>query len=179
MGRCTHGWLLLSGLLDAGSGSRVARGVHRRGDAIAGRDLARLRDDGAIGWLTGRVVGAGGTVLRLGDGRTVEVSWCTGSLPGTGWVDVPGALDGAGLPLHDRGASPVPGLHRTGLPWQTRVGSSIIDGVDRDARRAARRVRRGLLTRQPTVVVEPSAQTTSPVRPGRVDSHAAASGPCA
>jgi len=27
-----------------------------------------------------------------------------------------------------------------GLPWQTRVNSSIIDGVDRDARRTARRI---------------------------------------
>jgi putative flavoprotein involved in K+ transport len=129
----------------------VARGVRDRGDAIIGRDLARLRDDGTIGWVGGRVVGAQGRSLRLDDGREVEVSavlWCTGSLPETGWVDVPGALDAEGLPLHDRGASPVPGLHWMGLPWQTRVNSSIIDGVDRDARRTARRVRDGVPARQ-------------------------------
>jgi len=28
-----------------------------------------------------------------------------------------------------------------GLPWQTRLNSSIIDGVDRDARAIAQRVR--------------------------------------
>jgi putative flavoprotein involved in K+ transport len=143
-------WLLLSGLLNAGSDSRVARGVRRRGDAIVGRDLALLRDEGTVGWLTGRVVDAEGTALRLDDGRAVEVSsvlWCTGSLPETGWVDVPGALDDAGLPLHDRGASPVPGLHWMGLPWQTRVNSSIIDGVDRDARRTARRIAHGVPAR--------------------------------
>ncbi|MCZ2827600.1 NAD(P)/FAD-dependent oxidoreductase [Modestobacter sp. VKM Ac-2986] len=151
LGVSVYWWLLLSGLLNAGSDSRVARGVRRRGDAIGGRDLARLRDDGAIGWLTGRVVGAEGAALRLDDGRTVGVSavlWCTGSLPEAGWVDVPGALDDAGLSLHDRGASPVPGLHWMGLPWQTRVNSSIIDGVDRDARRTARRVRDGVPARQ-------------------------------
>jgi putative flavoprotein involved in K+ transport len=152
-------WLLLSGVLNAGSGSRVARGVRRRGDAIVGRDLARLRDAGSIGWLTGRVVGAHGTALRLDDGRAVEVSavlWCTGSLPETGWLDVPGALDADGLPLHDRGASPVAGLHWMGLPWQTRVNSSIIDGVDRDARRTARRIAGGVPGRQERTPGTPS-----------------------
>jgi len=38
------------------------------------------------------------------------------------------------------GASPVPGLHWMGLPWQTRLNSSIIDGVDRDARAVSERV---------------------------------------
>jgi len=31
-----------------------------------------------------------------------------------------------------------------GLPWQTRLNSSIIDGVDRDAHRTARRIRKAL-----------------------------------
>jgi len=31
-----------------------------------------------------------------------------------------------------------------GLPWQTRLNSSIIDGIDRDARRTARRILRAL-----------------------------------
>jgi putative flavoprotein involved in K+ transport len=33
-----------------------------------------------------------------------------------------------------------------GLPWQTRLNSSIIDGVDRDARAVADRVGRAVLT---------------------------------
>ncbi len=64
--------------------------------------------------------------------------------PDTAWVQVPGALDETGAPLHDRGRSPVPGLHWMGLPWQTRLNSSIIDGVDRDARATAQRIRDGL-----------------------------------
>jgi putative flavoprotein involved in K+ transport len=31
-----------------------------------------------------------------------------------------------------------------GLPWQTRLNSSIIDGVDRDGRAVARRIRADL-----------------------------------
>ena len=43
--------------------------------------------------------------------------------------------------MHADGASPLPGLHWMGLKWQTRLDSSIIDGVDRDARAVAQRVR--------------------------------------
>ncbi len=66
--------------------------------------------------------------------------WCTGFRPDTAWVQLPGATDAAGAPIHQYGASPVPGLHWMGLPWQTRLNSAIIDGVDRDARRTARRI---------------------------------------
>jgi putative flavoprotein involved in K+ transport len=68
------------------------------------------------------------------------VLWCTGPVPETGWIAVEGALDEHGRPVHDRGASPVAGLHWMGLPWQTRLNSSIIDGVDRDARRTVERI---------------------------------------
>jgi putative flavoprotein involved in K+ transport len=84
--------------------------------------------------------------VRLADGTGLDVSsvlWCTGFRPDTGWIDVPGAVDAGGAPVHTAGASPVPGLHWMGLPWQTRLNSSIIDGVDRDARAVAARVRAG------------------------------------
>jgi putative flavoprotein involved in K+ transport len=89
------------------------------------------------------VVGAVGGRVHLSDGAWVEprtVLWCTGFEPDTGWIDVPGALTGSGAPRHDRGASPVHGLHWMGLPWQTRVNSSLVDGVDRDARLTAWRI---------------------------------------
>ena len=94
-----------------------------------------------------RVLTAAGTRVGLSDGSDLEVAsvlWCTGFGPGTGWVDVPGALDDDGAPRHDRGASPVPGLHWMGLPWQTRLNSALVDGVDRDARRTASRIHRAL-----------------------------------
>jgi putative flavoprotein involved in K+ transport len=69
------------------------------------------------------------------------VLWCTGFRPDTAWIDLPGAVDDTGEPLHTAGASPVPGLHWMGLPWQTRLNSSIIDGVNRDARALADRIR--------------------------------------
>ena len=139
-------WLWLTGVLNASADSRVARHVQRRGDAIIGRELQEQAQTGRIAVVQHRVVAAEDDVLTLADGTGLRVSsvlWCTGFRPDTRWLDVPGATGPDGVPVHTRGASPVPGLHWMGLPWQTRLNSSIIDGVDRDARAIARRVRAG------------------------------------
>ncbi|WNV75470.1 NAD(P)/FAD-dependent oxidoreductase [Geodermatophilus sp. DSM 44513] len=140
-------WLLVSGVLNADRDAWVSRRIRARGDAVVGRELDRLRRRGVVRVLPHRVVSADGDRVGLSDGSVEEVAsvlWCTGFAPDTGWVDVPGALDGDGAPRSDRGASPVPGLHWMGLPWQTRVNSGLLDGVDRDARRTALRVHRAL-----------------------------------
>ena len=127
-----------------GRDSRVSRYVRRRGDAIVGRQLRDLARAGDVRVLPHRVTGASGEQVQLADGSALPVSsvlWCTGFRPDTAWIDVPGALDEAGDPVHTGGESPVAGLHWMGLPWQTRLNSSIIDGVDRDARALAERVR--------------------------------------
>lgn len=137
-------WLRLTGVLDAGADSRVARHVRRRGDAIIGRQLHDLARSGRTAVVPHRVVGARGDALALADGTRLRVSsvlWCTGSRPDTRWLDVPGATDADGAPVHLAGASPVAGLHWMGLPWQTRLNSSIIDGVDGDARAVELRIR--------------------------------------
>ena len=139
-------WLRLSGTLNADADSRVARHVRRRGDAVVGRELHELARTAQVSVVPHRVVGAEGNVLELADGTGLRVSsmlWCTGFRPDTRWLDVSGATDADGAPVHASGASPVAGLHWMGLPWQTRLNSSIIDGVDRDARAVARRVRTG------------------------------------
>jgi putative flavoprotein involved in K+ transport len=136
-------WTYLTGVLNADRDARVSRYVRSRGDAIVGRQLQALVESGAVRLLPHRVVAAGARSVQLADGTDVPVRsvlWCTGFRPDTGWVDVPGALQDDGAPRHDRGASPVDGLHWMGLPWQTRLNSSIIDGVHRDARALARRV---------------------------------------
>jgi putative flavoprotein involved in K+ transport len=149
LGVSLYDWLLVSGLLNADRDAWVSRRIRARGDAIVGRELDRLRRRDTLRVLPHRVVSASGTRVQLSDGTAEEVAsvlWCTGFAPDTGWVHVPGALDGDGAPRHDRGASPVPGLHWMGLPWQTRVNSGLVDGVDRDARRTARRIRSALST---------------------------------
>lgn len=136
-------WTLLTGVLNARSTSWVSRYVRRRGDAIVGRRLREQIQGGQVRLHPSRLIAADGTTVTLADDTALQVSsvlWCTGFRPDTTWVQVPGALDETGAPLHDHGRSPVPGLHWMGLPWQTRLNSSIIDGVDRDARATARRI---------------------------------------
>lgn len=149
LGISMYWWTLLTGVLNAPADARVSRYVMRRGDAIVGTQLRDLVRRGTVTTTTSRVVGAAGREVHLQDGTHLPVTnvlWCTGFRPDTSFVDVPGALDDDGAPLHEQGASPVPGLSWVGLPWQTRLNSSIIDGVDRDARQTADRVRERLLS---------------------------------
>jgi len=143
LGVSLYWWLWFSGILNGRSGSRVSRLVRARGDGIIGRDLQLLVAAGDVRMVKERVCGAHGSVVLLSDGTQVKtdaVLWCTGFRPDHGWLGIPGALDHLGRPVQDAGRSPVPGLHWVGLPWQTRLNSGIIDGVDRDARRAVRRI---------------------------------------
>jgi putative flavoprotein involved in K+ transport len=136
-------WLYVTGTLNADADKPVSRMVRHRGDPIIGKELQQRVSAGNIRLLPQRVIGAQGERLQLGDGTSVPVEavlWCTGFRPDYRWIDIPGAIDAQGRPVHSGGASPVAGLHWMGLPWQTRMNSGIIDGVDRDARATADRI---------------------------------------
>lgn len=136
-------WLYVTGLLNADADATVSRQVRRRGDPVIGKELRQRVRTGEIRLLPQRVTGASNDRLRLDDGSGLPVEavlWCTGFRPDYGWIDIPGALDAGGRPVQVGGASPVPGLHWIGLPWQTRMNSGIIDGIDRDARATVERI---------------------------------------
>ncbi len=143
LGLSTYWPMQVFGILSADAHGPVSRYVRRRGDAIFGRQLLGPIQRGELTLLTSRVTGGRGRTLVLQDDARHEVQsvlWCTGFHAAFPWLSVAGALDDAGQPLHDRGASPVPGLHWMGLPWQSRLDSSIVHGIGPDARRTARRV---------------------------------------
>lgn len=143
LGLSSYRWMSWLGVLDADVEGRVVRYVRSRGDAIFGRELRGLLRRGEVALRASRVVGAAGRSLTLADGSavpTTAVVWCTGFHADFDWLRVPGALDAAGNTIHDRGASPVPGLHWMGLPWQETLSSSIIHGASADARRCAERI---------------------------------------
>ena len=168
LGVSLYWWLRLSGILNSPSGSRVSRLVRARGDGIIGRDLQELVAAGKVRMLQERVVGAHGRTVVLADRTEVAtdaVLWCTGYRPDHGWLRVPGALDEQGRPVHDGGRSPVPGLHWVGLPWQTRLNSGILDGVDNDAQEAVRLIAAYFATRGPSGA-NPAVRAP-PVAPGR------------
>jgi putative flavoprotein involved in K+ transport len=144
LGADLYWWLFVSGTLNARAWAPVSHYVRRRGDAIIGTDLRRHIRAGKIRVITGRVTAADAKHLILADGLHVPVGnvlWCTGFRPDLDWIDIDGVVGPSGEPLHHHGASRVPGLHWMGLPWQTRLNSSIIDGVDRDARAVTKRAR--------------------------------------
>ena len=64
------------------------------------------------------------------------IVWCTGLTADFGWLQLP-VLDARGLPVHEGGVSPVPGLYFLGFPWLRKRKSSIIFGITEDAARIA------------------------------------------
>lgn len=77
--------------------------------------------------------------LDLAAEGVAAVIWAIGYRPDFGWLEA-GSFDAQGRPVHDRGASPVPGLWFLGLPWLTRRASAFIWGVWQDAAEIADRI---------------------------------------
>lgn len=88
------------------------------------------------------VVGAGNPMLLEDESshRVKSVLGCTGFRPDTGWIHLPGAIAADGPPVRRGGASPISGLHWMGPPLQTRLYSSLLDGVGHDADMTVRRL---------------------------------------
>ena len=167
LGVSVYWWFWLTGVLNSPSTSRISRLVRARGDGIIGKELQHLVAAGKVRMHRERVVDAHGGTVVLADGTEVcadAVLWCTGYRPQYDWLRVPGALDDQGRPVDDAGRSPVPGLHWVGLPWQTRLNSGIIDGVDRDARDAVRRIAADHTERRPSAAAP--GPDDRPVEPG-------------
>ena len=79
------------------------------------------------------VAESGITQLDLREAGVGSVIWCTGFTANFDWIHVD-VIDDAGLPLHTRGISPVPGIYFIGFPWLHSRKSGIIHGIDEDAR---------------------------------------------
>ncbi len=71
--------------------------------------------------------------LNLAEAGVRAIVWATGYALDFGWLNVPGALDEKGAPVHQNGVSAVSGLYFLGLPWLTSRSSSFIWGAWRDA----------------------------------------------
>lgn len=65
------------------------------------------------------------------------VVWAIGFRADWSWLGELPVLDAEGMPVHDRGVSPVPGFHFIGLPWMHTWGSGRFHAVARDAEHVA------------------------------------------
>lgn len=129
--------LKLFGILTSPANSRISQYIHSRGDGILGTDAKRAVRQGRMRMRSSRVIDAEGTELVLADGSRLEVDavlWATGFRTHYPFIQVPEALTEHGAPRQSGGVSPVPGLFWLGLPWQTRLDSSIVHGIAADSR---------------------------------------------
>ena len=70
-----------------------------------------------------------------------SVLWTTGFGGAFGYLPA-AVVDERGVPIHDRGIAPVPGIYMLGFPWLTKRKSGIIPGVYEDAATIAEHVAR-------------------------------------
>lgn len=135
LGRDIFWWFQLAGIMDrTRSANRSASDVVGAIPLIGTR-LPGLLRRGVIE-RRGRAVGAVGRHVQFADGSRGEfdvVLWATGYRNDFSWIDVGGAVDARGVPIHERGVTRIPGLTFLGLPGLHSKGSAFLGFVGRDA----------------------------------------------
>lgn len=117
--------------MSADSGDPVFRDEHEKLEAAGVERVGRI-----TGIEDARPVTAEGEAFDV-----ANVVWATGFRPHFPWIDLE-IFRPSGEPRHDRGVVPeAPGLYFVGLRWQSRLSSSLIGGVGRDAAYVADQVR--------------------------------------
>lgn len=135
-GKSIFWWLDQVGILEARNTSIVGKLLQRQGDPVFGKDLKHAIMDGSI-QLKERVTSAEEDRISFRDASSLPVNniiWATGFRRTYHWLCIEGVLDDQQKVLHERGVSEIPGLYFLGLPWQSRRGSSLLQGVGEDAR---------------------------------------------
>lgn len=135
LGKSVFFWANLLGLMHADKESLRGRRMKRRGDPIFGLSLRDRIAAGAVA-VAPEIASFNGDMVTFSDGtvqRFASVVWATGFRGSYDWLQVEGALDAEGQPIHERGVSPVQGLGFVGLPWLRSRSSALLMGAGRDA----------------------------------------------
>ncbi len=134
LGRDLFWWLTTTGLFSAPAQSRLGRKFRNSGELVIGNSTRRLATAGVA--VRPRVSAADATTVTFADGSTTTpaaIVWATGYHSDYSFLDITGAADASGAPVHQRGVSPIPGLYFVGLPWQHTRGSALLGFVGADA----------------------------------------------
>lgn len=135
-GKSVFWWFDKLGILKVTNTSLIGNVIRKKGDPIFGAELKSAIKKGDI-IVKGRVENALDNQITFEDSTTLEVSniiWATGFQQEYEWLKVDGVIGGKKEIIHNRGISRVKGLYFLGLPWQSRRGSSLLQGVDYDAK---------------------------------------------
>ncbi|MGG6447679.1 flavin-containing monooxygenase [Pseudobacillus badius] len=128
-------WLDKVGILKASRNSWIGRKLQANGDPIFGFELKEALGKESI-ILKSRAVNSKERTIQFQDQSMLELQniiWATGFMSDYSWLDIKGALNDIGKPIHSRGKTEISGLYFLGLPWQHRRGSALLQGVGDDA----------------------------------------------
>ncbi|MBH0157321.1 NAD(P)-binding domain-containing protein [Fictibacillus sp. 5RED26] len=109
--------------------------VKNQPDPIFGMELKKRINTGQIK-LKPRTVSGVNDTITFEDNSSLRVNnivWSTGFKMDYSWIKISEAFNPKGMPLHERGISPINGLYFLGLPWQYSRGSGLVAGVGPDA----------------------------------------------
>ncbi|CAG9623731.1 flavin-containing monooxygenase [Sutcliffiella rhizosphaerae] len=134
-GKSIFSWLDRTGLLYAGKDTVKGKWFQKQKDPIFGKELKRLIKMNKVERKP-KAISLSGHEVTFEDKTTQHydsVIWATGFIPSYDWIAIEGLTDGKGMPIHNRGITPIKGLYFIGLPWQHQRGSALICGVSLDA----------------------------------------------
>lgn len=129
-------WFDKLGVYRANKDSKVGQFIKNWPDPIFGFELKEQIKNKKVN-LRPRTISAEGTRVQFEDGSIFEarnVIWSTGFKSDYSWIHIPSVLLSNGLPIHQRGITPIKGLFFLGLPWIYCRGSALLQGVDGDAK---------------------------------------------
>ncbi|GAJ99802.1 NAD(P)/FAD-dependent oxidoreductase [Geomicrobium sp. JCM 19055] len=135
VGKSIFNWLEKLRLLYAGTDTKRGKLFQKQNDPIFGKELKQAIRRKQVK-IKPRVIKVDGANVTFKDGSKLQadqVIWATGFTPSYKMIDIEGAIDENGKPLHKRGVSPIDGLYYIGLPWQHSRGSALICGVGKDS----------------------------------------------
>ncbi|WP_262173169.1 flavin-containing monooxygenase [Saccharococcus sp. Marseille-Q5394] len=135
-GKSVFWWFDKLGILKVRNTLFIGKLMRKKGDPIFGSDLKSAITNFGV-TLKGKVVNCKNDQIIFDDSTILEVNniiWATGFQQEYEWIKVEGVFDKQKKIIHDRGISPVNGLYFLGLPWQSRRGSSLLQGVRYDAK---------------------------------------------
>lgn len=128
-------WFDKIGVLKATSNSFYGKLIQKRGDPIFGFELRHTIHNGDV-VMKNRSMDGNEDKVIFQDNSFLEVQniiWATGFISDYPWLNVSGVLDEKGKPIRNRGTTNIEGLYFLGLPWQSRRGSALLQGVGYDA----------------------------------------------
>lgn len=128
-------WFDKIGILKATRDSFIGRKLQLYGDPIFGTQLKTKMKAGLV-HLRERTKTASENEVIFADASPLKVDniiWATGFRPNYDWLNLPNLVDKQGNIIHKRGITQQKGVFFLGLPWQYRRGSSLLEGVGKDA----------------------------------------------